>query len=315
MSEQAEQGTTNTCWWHPNRQTGLRCVRCDRPACPECLREASVGYQCVDCVNTARRQAKARAQSYRKSGFGYRTVAGAQASSKVVVTPVLIAINLIVFAVTAVQAQSLVANQASPLFTDGTLFTPAIAVNDEWWRLVTSGFLHFGPFHLAVNMLALWLLGRDLELLLGKIRYTAVYLLSLLGGSAAVFAFESLATSTAGASGAVYGVLGGVLVAVLRLKLNATPVIGVIAINLFISVQIEAISLLGHLGGLVIGALATAAMVYAPERRRVTMQTTVAVLLLAAMVGIVLTRDAQLTTDYICRNAPQICFVSGANSA
>ncbi|MPY78982.1 MAG: rhomboid family intramembrane serine protease [Actinophytocola sp.] len=303
----------NTCWWHPNRQTGLRCVRCERPACPECLREASVGYQCVDCVNAARRQAKTQATAYRKSGFGYRTVAGAPASSQAVMTPVLIAVNVIAFAVTAAQAQSLMSNQASPLFRDGTLFTPAVAVNDEWWRLVTSGFLHFGPFHLVVNMLALWLLGRDLELLLGKVRYTAVYLLSLLGGSAAVFAFESLEKSTAGASGAVYGVLGGVLVAVLRLKLNATPVIGIIAINLFISVQIEAISLLGHLGGLVIGALATAAMVYAPERRRVAMQTTVGVLLLAAIVGIVLTRDAQLTTDYICSQLN--CFGGGASSA
>lgn len=305
----------NTCWWHPNRQTGLRCVRCDRPACPDCLREASVGYQCVDCVNAARKQAKAKAAEYRKSGFGYRTVAGARASSRTIVTPVLIAINVVVFIVTAAQAQSLMTNQVSPLFTDGTLFTPAIAVNDEWWRLVTSGFLHFGPFHLAVNMLALWLLGRDLELLLGRVRYVAVYVLSLLGGSVAVFAFESLLKSTAGASGAVYGVLGGVLIAVLRLKLNATPVIGIIAINLFISVQIEAISLLGHLGGLVIGALATAAMVYAPEKRRVTMQTTVLVLLLVALIGIVLTRDAQLTPEYICRTAPQICFAVGTNSA
>ncbi|GAA5105894.1 rhomboid family intramembrane serine protease [Haloechinothrix salitolerans] len=312
MSEQAEQHTMNTCWWHPDRQTGLRCARCERPACPECLREASVGYHCVDCVHSARKQAKARAASYRKAGFGYRTVAGARASSRVVVTPVLIAINAIVFVVTAAQAQSVMANQASPLFAEGTLFTPAIAVNGEWWRLVTSGFLHFGLLHLAVNMLMLWLLGRDLELLLGKIRYTVVYLLSLLGGSVAVFTFESLLKSTAGASGALYGVLGGMLVAVLRLKLNATPVIGVIAINLFISVQIEAISLLGHLGGLVIGALATAAMVYAPERRRVAMQTTVAVLLLAAMVGIVLTRDAQLTTDYICSQVN--CFAPGTNA-
>ena len=301
MSEQAEQGTVNTCWWHPDRQTGLRCVRCGRYACPDCLREASVGYQCVDCVHAARRQAKTQASAHRRSGFGYRTVAGARAASRVVVTPVLIGLNVVVYLATAVQAQSLMANQSAPMFEDGTLFTPFVAMNDEWWRLVTSGFLHFGLLHLAVNMLALWVLGRDLELLLGRVRYLGVYLLSLLGGSVAVFAFESLNTSTAGASGAVYGVLGGVLVAVLRLKLNPMPVIGVIAINLFISVQIPGISLLGHLGGLVIGALATAAMVYAPERRRVTMQATVAGLLLVALVGIVVTRDAQLTADVICR--------------
>lgn len=307
MAENPQQAALPTCWWHPDRQTGLRCARCERYACPDCLRDASVGFQCIDCVDVGRRQQRAAQVQYRKAGFGHRTVAGARASATAVVAPVLIALNVLVFGVTVAESGSLGSNWlGSDVFNDGVLASPYIAVFDEWWRLIASGFLHFGPLHLAVNMLALWLIGRDLELLLGKVRFLTVYLLALLGGSVAVFALDDLGRFTAGASGAVYGILGGVLVAVVRLKLNLTPVLSIIAINLVISISIPGISLLGHLGGLVVGAASTAAMVYAPEKKRLPVQAGVAVGLLVALVAVVLFRDAQLTE--LCTTQPGACF-------
>ncbi|PXY31727.1 rhomboid family intramembrane serine protease [Prauserella muralis] len=285
------------CWWHPNRQTGLRCVRCDRPACPDCLREASVGYQCVDCVQAGRQQQRVQAVQYRRAGYGARTVAGARLSQRAVVTPALIAVNVLVYVVTAVQARSPMNNDSSQLFADGVLWPAGIVVRDEWWRLVTSGFLHYGLIHIGMNMLALWILGRDLEILLGKVRFLAVYAVSLLGGAAAVFVFEDIRTGTAGASGAIYGLMGALLVAVLRLRLNPGAAIGIIVLNLILSVSIPGISLLGHLGGLVVGALAMAAMVYAPEKQRVVYQAGTVLVLTAALAGLVVYRDAQLAAQ------------------
>lgn len=305
MTEQQAEAAPH-CWWHPDRPTRLRCARCERYACPDCLREASVGYQCVDCVTQARRYAKQQAAAHRSRGFGYRTVAGARVTSQALVTPVLIALNVAVYVATAVQAGDAMNNHASGLFAEGYLHPARIALLDEWWRLIASGFLHFGLVHLAVNMFALWLLGRDLERLLGRIRYLTVYGLALLGGSVAVFAFDAIDKQTAGASGAVYGVLGGVLVAVLRMRMNATPIILIIAVNIFLSIQIPQISLLGHLGGLVIGAAATAAMVYAPQQRRVLLQSTVSVGLLLAMIGLIVLRDTQLT-EMICGPNAAMC--------
>lgn len=288
-----------TCWWHPDRPTGLRCTRCERYACPDCLRDAAVGYQCVDCVTVARRQQKAQAVAHRRSGFGYRTVAGARATSQIFVTPALIALNVAVYLITAVQAQSPMSNQVSAVFEDGVLFTPLVVFADEWWRLVTSGFLHYGPLHLLMNMLALWIIGRDLEMLLGNVRYLTLYTLSLLGGSMAVLVFDELDRATAGASGAVYGLLGGLLVAAVRLRLNLTPIVLIIALNLYISIAIPGISLLGHLGGLAVGALVTAAMVYAPEKGRTAIQLGAVLTVLVALGLMAVMRDGQLETDAV----------------
>ncbi|WP_199430664.1 rhomboid family intramembrane serine protease [Qaidamihabitans albus] len=294
------------CWWHPDRQTGLRCTRCERPACPDCLREASVGHQCIDCVQSARQQQQAAATQYRRAGYGARTVAGARMSQRPIVVPALIAINVLVYLFTAAQAQDPMRNDDSAVFTEGVLWPVGIVVQDEWWRLLTSGFLHYGLLHLAMNMFALWILGRDLEALLGKVRFLGLYLVSLLGGSTAVFAFGDIQTGTAGASGAVYGLLGALLVAVLRLRLNPTGAIGIIVLNLIITVTIPNISLLGHLGGLVIGALVMVAMVYAPEKRRTAYQAGTLALLAVALLGLVLYRDAQLA-ELICGSQGVAC--------
>ncbi|GAB3573806.1 rhomboid family intramembrane serine protease [Amycolatopsis endophytica] len=288
-SQPHQQSALPGCWWHPSRPTGLSCVRCGRPACPDCLREASVGYQCIDCVQTGRREQKVQR-------YTPRTVAGAQVSHRPVVTPVLIVLNVLVYVITAAQAGSLTGNDSAPAFTDGVLWPLALAGEDQWWRLIVSGFLHYGPIHLAVNMLALWILGRDMETLLGRVRFTALYLVSLLGGAVAVYLFDDVNRGTAGASGAIYGLLGAMLVAVIRLRLNPAYAIGTIVLNLIITVSLPGISLLGHLGGLVVGALVAAAMVYAPAKGRRYWQGGAVAMLVIALLVLVFVRDAQLAS-------------------
>ncbi|MEU7763676.1 rhomboid family intramembrane serine protease [Nocardia sp. NPDC049190] len=244
-----------TCVRHPNRPTGLACTRCGRPACAECLRPAAVGQHCVDCLRQDQRDVAP-----------VRTVAGARTAVRPVpyVTYALIAVNVAVFAVTAAQAKSLLDNQrGSALFLDWVLYVPAVA-DGEWWRVIGSGFLHYGPIHLLLNMFALYVVGRDAELVLGRLRYLAVYLVSLLGGSAAVMVFAQN-TVTAGASGAVYGLFGAITVILIRLRQSPNQMLILIGINVFISFSLPGISLWGHLGGLAAGTLATLGVLFLPQ--------------------------------------------------
>ncbi len=270
------------CFRHPDRPTGLRCTRCERPACPDCLREASVGYHCVDCVRQGQRNTREPV-----------TIAGARVGGKPLVVPVLIAVNVLLFVLSAVQAGSVAGNSASELFLQWRMAPVQVAAG-EWWRVVTSGFLHQGMIHLVVNMIALWVVGRDMEVLLGRIRFCAVYLLGLLGGSMFVFLFGSVFQPVVGASTALYGLFGGIAVAAWRLKLNMRPILLVIGLNVVLTLTIPGISLLGHLGGLVLGTAATAALIYAPTNRRLVWQYGALVALLVVLLAAMLTRDAML---------------------
>ncbi|GAB2910268.1 rhomboid family intramembrane serine protease [Rhodococcus aerolatus] len=255
---------SEVCFRHPDRPTGLRCTRCGRPACPECLREASVGFHCVACV------AEGRAQS--------RTAVNAlgtplqQGSADPRATYGLIGANVLVFVLSVLAAGgNVTANYASQVFGRLSL-APILVAEGSWWQVVTSGFLHYGPLHLAVNMLALWVLGRDLEAALGWARYLGVYAVSLLGGSASVMLFENPLAATVGASGAVFGLMGAIAVVLLKLRRSPRPVLTIIGLNVVISFVVPGISLFAHLGGLVTGALAAAAIVYAPRARRSAVQ-------------------------------------------
>ena len=252
----------SVCVRHPDRPTRLQCTRCDRPACPECLREASVGQHCVDCV---RQDARAAPRA--------RTVTAARPGRPVVVLT-LIAVNVLVFVITVVAAGSVSDNYDSTLF-DRLWLVPAQVSDGQWWRLVTSGFLHFGLLHLASNMFALWVLGREVETVLGRGRLLAVYLVSLLGGSASVMLFSGAMSQTAGASGAVFGLMGALAVLLYRLRLPAGQAIGLIVLNIAISVVLPGISLTGHLGGLLVGAATTAGLVYVPNAARRSVQASV----------------------------------------
>lgn len=252
------------CVRHPDRPTGVRCARCDRPSCPDCLREASVGLQCVDCVRGG-----VRGGGVRRPDLG-RTVLGVPVDKRPerpLAVPVLIVVNVAVFVATVIESASLMGNSGAPLFQSWSLVPSSVAVDGEWWRLVTTGFLHFGPLHLAFNMWALWVMGRDLELAMGRARFLAIYFVSLLGGSAGAFLLSDPRSDTAGASGAVFGLMGGLVVVLLRLRQSPRPVLTLIAINIAISL-LPGISLYGHIGGMLTGAAVAAVIVFAPRERQ-----------------------------------------------
>lgn len=254
------------CFRHPDRPTGLRCARCGRPACHECLRSAPVGFHCVDCIAQERRGAAARMPA---DAGGAGTLAGVRSAlaQRPSVTYALIALNVLAYLITAVQAGSILDNNRGSALYERFSLVPGMVADGEWWRLIGSGFLHFGILHLAVNMYALYVVGMACENALGKLRYSLVYAVSLLGGSAAVM-FGAWNGQTAGASGAIFGLFGAVLIILLRLRRNPNMMIAVIVINAIISFSVPGISWSGHLGGFVAGTIATAAIVYAPEALR-----------------------------------------------
>ncbi|WP_245607418.1 rhomboid family intramembrane serine protease [Pseudonocardia spinosispora] len=251
----------------------MRCARCEQPYCPECLREASVGFHCVDCLAGAARQYPAQVG---------RTVAGAIPVERAIVVPVLIVLNVAVFVWTVVQAGSVAHNSDSAFFESWSLLNEQVFAG-EWWRLFTAGFLHFGMIHLAFNMYALWIIGKECELALGRLRFLAVYVVGLLGGSAASLLFGSPYAQVAGASGAVFGLMGGLAVLVYRLRMSPRGVLILIGLNLALSFIVPNISILGHVGGLVTGAALTAALVYAPLRNRNQWQATATIALVALL--------------------------------
>jgi membrane associated rhomboid family serine protease len=266
---------TPTCYRHPGTQTYVRCARCERYICPDCMRDAAVGHQCVECVreggNTVHRP---------RTHFG-----GLQRSTSTpVVTYALIALNIAMF----------IAQTASDeVQRSFTLWPPAVA-DGEFARLVTSAFLHYGVTHLLFNMWALYVVGPPLELQLGRLRYGALYALSALGGSVLVYLISPLSTATAGASGAIFGLFGAIFVVSRRLKLDVRWVVGLIVINAVITFAMPSISWQGHVGGLVTGAAVAAAYAYAPREHRNLIQGSVTAAVLALFVGLIWWRTNDL---------------------
>jgi membrane associated rhomboid family serine protease len=224
---------------------------------------ASVGFQCPECVREGR-----------AAGRAPRRGAGLQAAGRRwgAVTLALIAANVAMFLVTAVSAAlvgaSPLTNQLSPVF--GSLSQVPVLVDlGQWWRLFTAAFLHIGPVHLLLNMLALLVFGSELERQLGRWRFLALYLLSALGGAASIQLFGNPLGAVAGASTAIYGLLGGLGVLMLVRRQDIRGLVTLLAINVFISF-LPGVSLLGHLGGLVVGALTAGLFVL--TRRRPALQ-------------------------------------------
>ncbi|MBD0423606.1 rhomboid family intramembrane serine protease [Streptomyces sp. TRM S81-3] len=279
------------CYRHPDRETGIRCTRCDRPICPECMVNASVGFHCPDCVRTG-------------SGTGHapdasrpRTLAGGTVTADPrLVTKILVGINVAVFI--AVHASSSLLND---LVLIGR-WPPAPFVPDqgvaegEWYRMVTTMFTHEEIWHIAFNMLSLWFLGGPLEAALGRARYLALYLVSGLAGSALTYLLSSPTTATLGASGAVFGLFGATAVLMRRLNYDMRPVIALLAINLIFTFSPGFnISWQAHIGGLVAGVVIGYGMVHAPRERRTLVQYGTCALVLVLVVGLTLLRTAQLT--------------------
>ncbi|MEV6598903.1 rhomboid family intramembrane serine protease [Actinoplanes sp. NPDC051346] len=271
--------TVPVCYRHPSKETYVRCTRCERPICPDCMTEASVGHQCPECVAQGR-----RTQRSARTAFG-GSVAGRDGTA----TKVLIGINVFVMiASIATGGASAIAGGAwggllgsgTPLTVFGAVlgvdaYGPAgevalhgIAGNGEWYRLVTAMFLHYGVLHLLLNMAALWTLGGLLEEQLGRLRFVGLYLLAGLGGNVAAYVFSLPYAQTAGASTAVFGLMAATFVLFKRLNRSLNSILPVIVINVIFTFTVSNVSIPGHLGGMLVGGLVAAILAYAPREKR-----------------------------------------------
>ncbi|GAA3175235.1 rhomboid family intramembrane serine protease [Streptomyces virens] len=278
------------CYRHPDRETGVRCTRCERPICPECMVDASVGFQCPECVRSG------TGTGHAPSAALPRTIAGGTvAADPRLLTKILLGINVAVFLAVQIRPSLL-----RDLYLIGVWppapFLPSSGVADgEWYRLVTSMFTHEEIWHIGFNMLSLWWLGGPLEQALGRARYLALYLISGLAGSALTYLLASGTTASLGASGAIFGLFGATAVLMRRLRYDMRPIIALLVINLIFTFGWSNIAWQAHIGGLVAGVVIGYAMVHAPRERRTLVQYGTCALVLAAVVLLTLLRTAQLT--------------------
>jgi membrane associated rhomboid family serine protease len=265
----------------------VSCVRCGRPACPDCLRSAAVGQQCVECIRGANRGAR------RASGvFGGRPAAGA------VVTWTLVAVNVLLYLIELADQ-----NVGYDLAMIGRASGHVGVAEGQWYRLITAAFVappglgSLGPLDIVFNMWALIVVGPALERLLGHLRYLAIYLVSALGGSVALMLVVPYELAL-GASGAIFGLFGAWFVASRRLQLDSRWIVTLVVLNLVIGFVVPNIAWQAHLGGLIAGGLLTAAYAYAPRVNRALIQGGATVVLVAVLILIVVVRDHQIASAF-----------------
>ncbi|MEV6288037.1 rhomboid family intramembrane serine protease [Kribbella sp. NPDC051770] len=240
--------TETVCYRHPDRPTGVRCQRCEKPICPACMNAASVGFQCPSCFSEGV-----------KSVPRTRTSLGGVARGNTqVVTLTLLVINVLVFI--AIRTSSIG-------FVNDLVLVPAL-VDTEPWRLLTSAFAHVQIFHIFSNLFMLYQVGPQLEQMLGRLRFTLLYFLSALGGGVAVWILGNPLSATLGASGAVLGLVGALLVISRARGMDVTWILAYVAITAVISFTFPNISWQGHLGGFVVGAALAWLFLQETNRRR-----------------------------------------------
>jgi membrane associated rhomboid family serine protease len=234
-----------TCYRHPTRETGVSCSSCGRPICPECMTPTPVGMRCPECMNQRTRVVRnptGTPNALSRSGFP--------------ATMVLIAINVVVYLIEVAKGSGGIGELGiNTIFEMGGLWGPAVQEGD-WWRIFTSGFVHVSIFHIGFNMLLLYFIGRLLEPAIGTLRFTVIYFVCLVAGSFCALWF-SPDTVSAGASGAIFGILGATFVIARGRNLEAIAgQLGFLIIfNLVFTFADGSISVGAHVGGLVAGVL------------------------------------------------------------
>jgi membrane associated rhomboid family serine protease len=300
-----QQTDAPACYRHPRRETYVRCVRCDRYICPDCMRAAAVGHQCPQCVRDG-------SKTVRQA----RTVLGGQLSVTPLVTYVLIAVTVLAYL--AELADPGIVNQFSVLgnglavggklqlhAAGGTISAPGVhaigIAHGQWYRLITYAFFHLLPTqpplglaHIVMNMWALWVLGPMVEQVTGRLRFAALYLLSALGGSVAIYLIAP-DTSAYGASGAIFGLAGAYFVISRRLgqdvryanRLIIWSLVWLVGTAWFTSWE-------GHLGGLLAGGALTVVYAYAPARHRKVIHAAATAGLLLIAAALVILKAVQI---------------------
>ncbi|MET8486554.1 rhomboid family intramembrane serine protease [Streptomyces tendae] len=281
------------CYRHPDRETGIRCTRCERPICTDCMVNASVGFHCPDCAAGRTPGATGPAPSASRP----RTLAGGTvAADPRLVTKVLIGVNLALFLVQLSVGDRF--TQRLELLGQAYITFPGPVegvAEGQWYRLLTAMFLHSSYMHILFNMLGLWWLGGPLEGALGRARFLALYFCSGLAGSALTYLIAEPNQPSLGASGAIFGLFGATAALARRLNADMRPVVILLAINLVFTFTWANIAWQAHVGGLVAGAVIGYAMLHAPRERRALVQYGTCALVLVVVVGLTLLRTVQLT--------------------
>jgi len=235
------------CYVHSDRTASVGCQRCNRPICASCMVQASVGFHCRGCLKQTKQKT-----------VGANEVFGASRPQVIVA---LIVANVAVFFITQSQGS------VNSLQTDGLLYGPMVRHLGEWWRIITSGFLHGGIMHLGFNMFALWVFGNPVHEAVGRLRFSLIYAGGLLGGASAVLVFDHF-SPTIGASGATLGLAGG-LAAILwarGVNITQTPLAGLFLLNIGLPLLMRGISFWGHVGGIVGGFIVGWLISWLPDR-------------------------------------------------
>jgi membrane associated rhomboid family serine protease len=279
-TEEFRRNSDNFCYRHPDRQSFVLCQRCLRTICPECQTQGAVGVICPECLAEQRKSATpAQKKAERRWSRRPQPVA-VSAGGRPVVTYAIIGITALVYVIMLVPGVDAWLRSVLGFFAPALY--PEISGTFQPWRLLTVLLVHSGIWHIALNMLALWFIGRSLEPLLGSIRFLLLYLISGLGGSVAV-ALLAPNSFVVGASGAIFGLFGALLVIGRHIGANIRMIAILIAINFALPFVLALIGSIGtgsladalaqiqiswqaHLGGLVAGA--AVGLIYARTRQR-----------------------------------------------
>lgn len=237
---------------------------------------APVGFQCPECVRGAAATTRTAV-----------TVAGGVPITRPVVTFVLIGLNLTIFGLQFLAGINEVAGSFG-------MWPVSIALENSWFRLVTSAFLHGSILHIAFNMYVLFALGPTLERILGHVRFIVLYLVAAVGGSVVSYALSDPQTVSVGASGAIFGLMGALVVAGRRLRYDIRQVIILLVINVVIGFLAPGVDWKAHLGGLVTGAAMAAVLVWMPRKNRLLWQVLGTAAILLLLVAVTLWRTTQL---------------------
>jgi membrane associated rhomboid family serine protease len=256
-----------TCYRHPSRETAVSCSNCGRPICPDCMTPTQVGMRCPECA------------SQRTKVVRMRDMAAVPR-----VTYALIAVNVVAFLTEKGQFTISASNIYGAVVNEGVLYRAAISEGHQYYRLVTSAFLHVDLLHIGFNMYLLYLLGMMLEPVIGSVRFAAIYFTALLCGSCG--ALVATGAPSLGASGAVFGLMGAAAVE-LRARGHSVMRSGIgflIVFNLIFSFTVPNISVGAHIGGLIGGALAGLSFRLSEGRRSLALGLAACLALSAAAV-------------------------------
>ncbi|MCM3926337.1 rhomboid family intramembrane serine protease, partial [Frankia sp. AiPs1] len=258
----APSPTIPHCYRHADRETYVSCQRCGRPICPDCMRPAAVGFHCPEEGRPQGGQTAAPSEREPRTTLGGRAQLGRQG----LVTQILIGLCVVAYILQG--APGLAGGDSSNRFTDDfAMIGFRIAADDQYYRLLTAAFLHAGVLHILFNMYALYLLGFQLEAILGRARYLGLFVAGAVGGNTLSYLLGGLSTASVGASTAIFAFFAAYYVIARRLRVDSRQILVVLGINLLITFSFSSIDKWGHLGGLAAGVIVGLIYAYVPPRR------------------------------------------------